>query len=598
VALFSLLVPVAFFVALELLLAGLGVKPALYDDDPYVGFASSVPLFVEQISPDGSPVLVTASNKLRLFNPQQFPASKRSGAYRIFCVGGSTTYGRPYGDVTSFCGWLRELLPVADPSRRWEVINGGGVSYASYRTALLMEELCRYEPDLFIIYSGHNEFLERRTYGEIIRAPRAVRGLGAIASRTRTFTLMRRAIVPRGREPTESEGGPLVLDEEVRTRLDGSIGPDAYTRDDAFRAQVLRHYRFSLARIVDMARAAGAQAVLVTPASNLRSFSPFKSEHGASLGEGELRTRERLWNLAETARDAGRWQDALAALDQAVAIDPRHADTQHLRGQALDALQRYAEAKLAFVRARDEDVCPLRALAPAREIVLQVAAARGVPLVDFETLVERRSPQGIPGENLFLDHVHPTIEGNRLLAVALLDALQEQAIVQPRPSWNEAAIRRVTEVVEGRLDRRAHGFALMNLSKVLGWAGKLEEARKLSLRAIELAPAEAPVVYQAGLCAHLTGRTADAIRLYRETVEIAPGMATAHGNLGVLLGERGRSREAAVHLRRAIALVGDRNVAYRDSLAETLEGLGDDTADADALPESETPAPHRSREGL
>ncbi len=33
---------------------------------------------------------------------------------------------------------------------------------------------------------------------------------------------------------------------------------------------------------------------------------------------------------------------------------------------------------------------------------------------------------------------------------------------------DEAAIRRVAEVVEGRLDRRTHGFALMNLSKVLG----------------------------------------------------------------------------------------------------------------------------------
>jgi Flp pilus assembly protein TadD len=137
----------------------------------------------------------------------------------------------------------------------------------------------------------------------------------------------------------------------------------------------------------------------------------------------------------------------------------------------------------------------------------------------------------------------------------------------------------------------------MNLSKVLGWAGKLEEAWKLSLRAIELAPAEAPVIYQAGLCAHLTDRTADASRLYLETVEMAPGMATAHGHLGVLLGGRGRSREAAVHLRRAIALVGDRNVAYRDSLAETLQGLGDDDAGVDALPEPETPATHRPQKG-
>ncbi|MFW6168867.1 MAG: hypothetical protein ACODAD_00150 [Planctomycetota bacterium] len=61
---------------------------------------------------------------------------------------------------------LREFLPVAHPSRRWEVVNAGGVGYASYRVAKLMEELVRYEPDLFIIYSGHNEFLKRRTYAD------------------------------------------------------------------------------------------------------------------------------------------------------------------------------------------------------------------------------------------------------------------------------------------------------------------------------------------------------------------------------------------------------------------------------------------------
>ena len=83
-------------------------------------------------------------------------------------MGGSTTYGRPYFDNVSFCGWLRAYLQAADPTRNWEVINAGGVSYASYRVAILMEELVEYDPDLFIVYSGHNEFLERRTYPQII----------------------------------------------------------------------------------------------------------------------------------------------------------------------------------------------------------------------------------------------------------------------------------------------------------------------------------------------------------------------------------------------------------------------------------------------
>ena len=170
-AILGLVVTAIFYAGVELILLLTGVEPVLYAEDPYVGFSSKIPLFVEQRDDADDPWMATARNKLALFNPQRFRARKRGEAYRVFCVGGSTTYGRPYGDSTSFCGWLRELLPAIDPSRQWEVVNAGGISYASYRVALLMEELARYEPDLFVVYSGHNEFLERRTYGSNPSSP-------------------------------------------------------------------------------------------------------------------------------------------------------------------------------------------------------------------------------------------------------------------------------------------------------------------------------------------------------------------------------------------------------------------------------------------
>ncbi len=184
----AIVVPALFFGALELVLALFGLEPILYEEDPYVGFTGNVPLFVAGADPDS---LETSPIKRRLFNDQRFPRAKPSGAFRIFCIGGSTTHGRPYDDRTSFCGWLRELLPAVDASRPWEVINAGGVSYASYRSALLMEELVEYEPDLFIVYSGHNEFLEERTYSGLIAMPEAVRGFAAVLSRFRTFGALR-----------------------------------------------------------------------------------------------------------------------------------------------------------------------------------------------------------------------------------------------------------------------------------------------------------------------------------------------------------------------------------------------------------------------
>ncbi len=568
--LFSLLATGLFFGAVELLLAAAGVEPVLYEDDPYVGFSSAVPHFVEAKAPDGSAVLATAGNKLRLFHRQSFSRAKADGTTRIFCLGGSTTYGRPYGDATSFCGWLRELLAAADPARRYEVINAGGISYASYRVAALMEELIAYQPDVFIVYTGHNEFLERRTYGRILAYPQALRGLGAMASRTRIFTAARQAIDRVWRPETTED--PAMLDADVRTLLDASVGPDAYTRDDALSGDVLEHFRFSLARMAEMSRAAGATLVLVTPASNLRHCSPFKSE-SAGLGDAEQRRWDGLYGAAEQAAGDGRWAGALEALEEASALDPRHAGAHYLRGRALDALGRHPEARAAFELARDEDVCPLRALGPIREAVAEVARRRGVPMVDFAALVDARSPQGIPGEDLFLDHVHPTIEGHRLLALELLATLEREGFARTGPDWGPAAVQAVVERVEGALDPAAHALALSNLSKVLGWAGKLDEARKLSIKAARLAPESAQVHHQAALAAHLTDNLEEAAYHYRKTLELAPGTATAHSNLAVILDGAGQDREAAVHYRRAIALLDDRNAAYRESLREALAKL-------------------------
>ena len=123
--LYSVLTSVALFVVLEGVLLLLDFQPDGVSRDPYVGFKSSVPLFVERAGDDGRAILVTAENKRDYFNDQQFLKRKPRGTYRVFCMGGSTTYGRPYDDTTSFPGWLRELLPVADASRDWEVINAG-----------------------------------------------------------------------------------------------------------------------------------------------------------------------------------------------------------------------------------------------------------------------------------------------------------------------------------------------------------------------------------------------------------------------------------------------------------------------------------------
>jgi len=551
-AVFASFTTVGFFVLAELFLALVGVTPVLYEEDPFVGFADYVPLFVERNQSDGAAALVTAPNKRSWFNQQSFPRVKPPGTYRIFSVGGSTTYGRPYDDRLSFSGWLREFLEAADPQRPWEVINAGGVSYASYRVAHLMEELVHYEPDLFIIYSGHNEFLERRTYSRLIEAPKTLRAFGGALSRLRLFAAGRALTGTILATPSERHAKRPILKTEVDAMLAHSVGPSAYRRDESWEVNVRRHYRFNLRRMVDIARSAGAHVLLVSPAANLKDISPFKSQHRQDLTSEERRRFDELCRLAEASLKQRESKTALRAYRQAIAIDDRFAEIHYDLGLLLYSLGRFEEAKAALTRAVDEDVCPLRIKPSMRQTVKQVARERETLFLDFARLIERRSPHGIPDATWFLDHVHLTAGGYRLLALKLFEQLRHFGVVEPGGRWNEQTLATVTERVMARLDDEAQGAALRNLAKVLDWAGKVDEAARMARRAAKLLRDDPENLHTLGRAALARGDFDEAIRRFRRALELAPDYSEPHTPLGRALAAKGEFDRAVLHFRRAL----------------------------------------------
>lgn len=572
--LFSFAVLVSAFATLELCLYGVGIKPLLYEFDPFVGFVPQLSLFSELTSVDGTIEMVTAENKRRWFNFQRFPRARGPESYRIFCVGGSTTFGRPYEDSTSFCGWMRAFLEEADPSTSWELINAGGISYASYRVAILIDELVTYQPDLVIVYSGHNEFLEDRTYGSIADTPAAIRRAKAFVLKTRIATLIRRAIVslaPSLMPVLKSGSG---LGEEVETMLDRSVGPEDFTRDDLLQEAVAKHFRYNLERIAKSVRDHGAEIVLVLPASNLRDASPFKSEHRTGLSDGDLRAWDELVSAADRAVDADQIEDALVLLDRAAGIDDRFADLHFSRGQVLAELERYAEARLAFVRARDEDVCALRAPSFLQRAVIEVGKDEEISVVDFAALAAELSESGIAGADLFLDHVHPTVRGNRELALAILKQLNAGRVLHRRILLTPDVVQRVTSEVEEGVDTRAQATALRNLSKVMGWAGKFQEAGRLAEKALELDSEDAEAQLNLGAAMAQEGRIDKALYHYRNAVRLGPNLVLTHVNLGQMLSELGDHQRAVFHLQRAVELDPEFGPAH-SNLGIALHRVGD-----------------------
>jgi len=594
--LFSIFVTLFFFVGLECSLALFGFKVETKIEDPFVGFSVLVPLMELSTNEQGEQILSTAKNKRHWFNEQSFPRIKKPRTKRIFCMGGSTTYGHPYWDSTSFAGWLREFLPVADPSKNWEVINAGGISYASYRVAALMEELSKYEPDLFVVYSVHNEFLERRTYQKMFEKPSVLINTQAVLSRTRIWSLTSQVVHQFRSSATSAEASDNfkvnVLKGEVDEILNHTIGPVDYHRDEQWHAGVLGHYESNLRRMVNIARNAGAQIVFVTPASNEKNCSPFKSEHDSNLTLADRNRLEKLIGKFEEAITEKNSDDSLKLLEEAVRIDPHFAETHYRLGQNHFASARYTDARKEFRLALNEDICPLRAVDEITAAVACVTAELKVPVVDFETrlraLCEKEHGHTILGYEYFLDHVHPTIDVNRRLALWILEELQAKNMVGGRTLSGETMAQEldvVEEKVVGQFDDQSQAMALRNLAKVLHWAGKFEEAIPRARDVLVTIPDDLESRYILASCLNHLGQKALAMAEYEMLFAGGLDYPRAYQPYGELLGELGHLEQSKAYLLMAI-LHNAKNASSYFSLGVVHFQLGEFQFALEALGES------------
>jgi len=456
----AVLLALALFPLAELAFVALDWGRPAESDDPFVGFSDVRPLFVR--SDDGGRYEIARSRQ-RCFRPQAFAADKAPGEVRIFCLGGSTVQGRPYAVETSFTTWLELSLRLAEPTRTFRVVNCGGVSYASYRLVPILREVLAHEPDLIVLYTGHNEFLEDREYGHIRDRPRWLAGPLELLARTRTFALVR-----SGYLSARGSASRTVLKTDVEAILDYAGGLAKYHHDEAWRRGVIEHFRYNVRRMIRLSREAGVEMLLINPSCNLRDCPPFKSEHRAGLTNNQ---RRRWRALCRQAAEASATDPARAAkcLRSALAIDDQFATVHYRLGKELEALDDWPRARAAYVRAKERDVCPLRILEPMSRALLDIARRTGTNVVDARALIEGQSPGRVPGEESFCDHVHPRIATHRLIAGAIFEELARQGIVHPRPGWkrqqNTVAMKHLASLGEGYFTEGQR-----RLESLRGWA--------------------------------------------------------------------------------------------------------------------------------
>lgn len=180
------------------------------------------------------------------------PFPKTPTGHRVLVLGGSSVH---VGGGTRVEAEFPEVM--ADRLQA-EVLNLGAPGLDSFDLVELLREATLVEPDVVVVYTGHNDFGNayfQERFGGTSGAARAWtrRGLEHL----QLYAWLRRSLGPR--------------DGVARGRADGAVGEVA-EMDALRRERTLDYLEANLRQLVWMTRSAGARPVLVTPISNV--FSP------------------------------------------------------------------------------------------------------------------------------------------------------------------------------------------------------------------------------------------------------------------------------------------------------------------------------------
>jgi tetratricopeptide (TPR) repeat protein len=604
---------IALFALLEGVLAIAGLGGARDRGDPFLGFSQEYAIFVP--SPN-SARLVTDSAKRESFNEQSFAREKPAGLLRIFCLGGSATYGFPRGADAAFPAMLGEKLARAFPERRFEVVNVGGLSYAAFRCVNVAREVARYAPDAIVYYDGNNEYVERRFFRSLLDEPAWRRGLRARLNRLRTYTLLKKAIqgtIAKGRPQTWSGEESELFGVRV-LREDNEALPRSADEDRA----IEESFAASLRQMGEIAREAGARFVIGVPAVNQSDWPPGLSLHDPSKDAAALSAFDERMEEATRLRAAGDMAGAARALEAAVAIDSRYAAAHFELGGCYHALGESDKARAEFRAAIATDGLPIRATPRIQEIAREVARDAGAIRVDVDSLLMRASADngGIIGRQLFIDYCHPTTLGHERIADAMFAALAGTLVGAASASATPAPLARASSggapsdsaFAAGAPPDSSSAFGIAWEGQMLVRQGRFADAEARFREALALDPELSYALEGMGRCliargdsagaigyyehaarvnpsnptiltnlanAYLAvGRMEDSERAIRAAIEADPNSSGARVLLAGILARTGRATEARASLEAAVA-ASPTNVEARKALARTLADAND-----------------------
>ncbi|MBF0546094.1 MAG: tetratricopeptide repeat protein [Candidatus Riflebacteria bacterium] len=575
----------------------------------YSSYGYPSEMFIEHNSDQGPMVVINQQAGRRFFPPNMarrplpevFHATKDSTgalgglAYRIFVIGESAARGEHLADF-SFSRMLRAMLCERYPGRRFEVINTGIPAVNSWVMRELVRESTKYQPDLYIFYGGHNEIIGPYGPGTVftslhrnslINAKMALSGL--------KLTQLSESILHYlGISPSETSTGWKGLEMFMNKRLSANDP----ARDDCAAA-----YEANCREMFRLAKAAGAKFIACKAPVNLRDCPPFASVHRTDLERAQLQDWEHAFQEGISQQASQHSKEALEAFDRAAEIDSGYAELQFRRAECLAALGRSSEAKESYKCSCEFDALCFRVTERFNAALSRTAESEpNVRLVDIVKDFSDAENDGIPGREMFYDHVHLTVPGHYRVASSLLREIEKggwigtpegkaldqaevlarlgftqldeehnlemivQALQKPpftsqyrhseRIAGWRSAKNNLADTHESRLSRAIEAYAgaleqdpqnvdiYVRMSLSLQEAGRLPEALEMVKRALKLNPFHVEALSNQGLVHYASGDLDNAVIDDLAALSLAPNFVGVRFNLAIVLGKLGKVKEA------------------------------------------------------
>jgi lysophospholipase L1-like esterase len=366
------------------------------------GVGKEIPLFISD--PDQEDLLQINSDIARRYflDPDaapgvQYPAFRKlksERSFRVVVQGASTVAGIPYKKGGAFPAMLEHRLKESLPGKEIEVINTGITAVCSYTLLDLADDIIKIKPDAIIIYAGHNEYYGVLGIGSSQRLGRfsgLVRFYHAM-NRFRLVQVMKKAHAGlAGKKTAEiiSRPNSTLMERMVREK-EIPFGSELY-------AQGADQFRVNLSKLAGKYRKNDIPVFICTLVSNMKDLEPFLGSVSAEITDN---------------------------------TNPENASHHYSQGMKYYNEGAFEKAKTHFSLAKDYDLLRFRAPSEFNAIIREVADTKDATLVDIDEIFEANSANGIIGEELLTEHVHPNIQGYFLIADACYHALYKSDIAE------------------------------------------------------------------------------------------------------------------------------------------------------------------------